>query len=342
MSDRAVRLLGVEEKNTYDFKKTIQSSSAPSIITTKEADRLIDYIIDESRLWQMARVERMTLATQWVRFLDLQRGLLRRDVCGSYEDSGNISATGKQLQARKHKAVIPICDDILHDNLTGAQLEDQILRMVAAQISNELEIIALMANLAGTWSSPEVDNTVLHQYDGWYQQLKNGHPIMAEAPHCCLDYCHFGMLMRQLPTKFRRDKRALRFFMAEDVWLDWADLLSKRGTQLGDAVITGQVPPAWMVTPIESLPLLPTNLPNLCGAYEDGRTASFMFLSKPENLVLGIQYNIEYERERDAKNSQTFHVFRISFDSLIENEDATSLLESLVTRDECCVPTSVS
>ena len=342
MSDRAISLLGVKADNAYDFKKTIQTSSAPSIITKTEATRLIDYMVDESVLWQMVRVERMDRATKWIRFLDITKGVLRRDVCGSYEDSGQITAEGKQLQARKHKVVIPICDDVLKDNLEGPALEEHILRMVAEQINNELEVIALMANLGGHYTNDDVDTSVLHWFDGWYEQMKLGNLINPTYPHCCLDWCHFGWMMRTLATKYRKRPDLLRFFMAPDLGIDYADMLEKRQTGLGDSIITGATIAKWRKTPLEEIPLLPTDLPNVCGAYEDGQAGTFMFLSRPENLVLGIQYEIGYERQRDGVNSQTFHIFRIGFDALIQNVAATVLLDGLTTRTECCVPTSTS
>jgi hypothetical protein len=335
-----MQLLGVSAKDTFDFKKAIQSSSAPSIIQPEEADRLIDFIVDESKLWGMARVERMTTSEKWVRFIDIRKGLLRPDECGDYVDTGNMSATGFKLTARKMKAVIPICDDMLADNLTGEALENQILRMVGDQLGNELEIMAIMANTDHSYNHPDVDTSVFHAFDGWYKQLRAGHVITPTFPNCCLDICHFGQMMRQLPTKFRRDKKKLRYFMADDVFQDWADILQKRGTALGDKVITGEAPARWMTTPIEDVPLLPTDLPNSCSAYENGEAGTFMFLTDPKNLVLGIQYDIEYERQRDGVNSRTFHIFRIAFDAGIINTDATVLLDHLTTRDECCVETS--
>lgn len=337
---RAMQLLGVEAKDTFNFKKAIQSSSAPSIIQPEEADRLIDYIVDESVLWSMARVVRMTTSEKWVRKIDIRKGMLRPDECGSYVDTGGMSATGFKLMARKMKAVIPICDDMLDDNLTGEQLEKQILRMVGEQLGNELEIMALMANTDHSYNHADVDTTVFHAFDGWYKQLRGGHVVTPTFPNCCLDICHFGQMMKQLPTKFRKNKKALRYFMADDVFQDWADILQKRGTALGDKVITGQAPAAWMTTPMQEVALLPTDLPNACGHYEDGQAGTFMFLTDPKNLLLGIQYDMEYERERDGKNSRTFHIFRIAFDAGIENLDATVLLDHLTTRDECCVETS--
>jgi len=337
---RAMQLLGVEAKDTFDFKKAIQSSSAPSIIQPEEADRLIDFIVDESTLWSKVRVERMTTNEKWVRFIDINKGMLRPDNCGDYVDTGGMSATGFKLTARKFKAVIPICDDMLADNLTGDALEKQVLKMVGSQLANELEIMALMANIDHSYVHADVDTSVFHLFDGWYKQLKAAHIVTPTFPNCCLDICHFGQMMKQLPTKWRRDKKKLRFFMADDVFQDWADILQKRGTALGDKVITGEAPATWMTTPMETIPLLPTDLANACGHYEDGQAGTFMFLTDPKNLVLGIQYDINYERQRDGVNSRTFHIFRIAFDTGIINTDAAVLLDHLTTRDECCVESS--
>ena len=50
--------------------KFLLTTVAPALIQPEEADRLIDYVIDESVIFQMATVERMDTNEKEIRFID--------------------------------------------------------------------------------------------------------------------------------------------------------------------------------------------------------------------------------------------------------------------------------
>jgi hypothetical protein len=338
--------------------KFFLTTSAPALIQPEEADRFIDYVVDESHLFKLAAVERMETNEKDIRFVDISGGILRQMACGSgagqaqthnATGSVDISNTNKCLRTVSLDAKVFLCDTDLEDNITGAQFETQVMRMIADQSANELEIWAQMANAAGpVYNHPDVDNTVMHLRDGWYRQLQfgnilNGGLISGDADRT-MSYRKLRCLLRALPTKYRTNPAALRIFMASDIWYDFAELQQNRETPGGDEALAREPYSTFMLTPIDPVPLLPTDI-SVCGCGSvPGGGGSYMFATEPKNLVLGIERNMTFERERWGTNHLTWLIWTIRVDTLVLNEDATSLMDCMQL-SECatgvCAPTAL-
>jgi hypothetical protein len=331
MSVRARSLLGIDPGSKVDFLKAITTASAPTLIQPKEAERLIDYIIDESKLWKLARVVPLEKRDEWLREIRLTNGMLRPSTCGHCDDTVDVEGVNKQWNAKWMDAVAIICDDMLKTNLEGEDLEEHVLRMVAEQIGNELELIALMASTALNYTNAMVNNAAMQLFDGWYEQLKASHVIDANlaVDGRCLSICKFGEMMKQMPTKYRKNKEKLRYFQPSDMFQDYLDILAHRGTPLGDAIITGKMPAAYGVTGIEDVPLMPTNMTNCISGSIQAANGTFMFLTDPKNLGLGIHLEMKYERERQACNHRTLHIYTIAADFMVINTDAAVLYDCM-------------
>lgn len=338
--------------------KFFLNTSAPALIQPEEADRFIDYVVDQSVLFRSATVERMDTNVKNIRFIDINGGILRQMVCGSgsgqaqtHNSTGSvdITNTNKCLRTVSLDAKVFLCDTDLEDNITGAQLETQIMRMIADQASNELEIMALMWNAAGpVYNHAEVDPSVMHLRDGWYRQLQHGNLINGQSltgdPDGTLTYRKLSCLIRALPTKYRTNPAALRFYVPSDLWYDYAALMQTRETAGGDEAIYRGPNAQYMLTPIEPIPLIPTDITVCgCGSVPSG-AGSFAFVTEPSNLVVGIERNMTFERERWATNHLTWLIWTIRFDVLVLNEDATALLDCLDV-SSCaagtCAPTAL-
>lgn len=319
------------------FRKAITTASAPTIIQTTEAERLIDLIVDQSKLWQQATVIRMDRCSQTVRFIDLTAGILRPKVCGTPHDTASITATACELNTVELVVQFPICDDVLDCNIDGVALEAHILEMATKVMANELEIWALMSNTDGSYNSPFLDDSVEHLIDGWYQQLQTGHVLNAAAATdtsgCAIHPCKFTDLLKALPTKWRMDPGSLRFYMPSNMLLDWYTHISARGTPLGDSVLTGCATPSWGCVPIVDIPLLPTDLTSCNFGSFAAADRTFMFLTDPKNLILGIQKDITYERWREGNANRTWHQWKIRVDAQICVPDATALYDCMCIGD---------
>lgn len=328
----------------HEQRKFLLRNVAPCLIQPEEADTLIDFMVDESEMFRVATVERMDAPEKDIRFIALSGGILRLAICNDAEDeSVSISNTNKCLKTISLDAMFYLCDDDLQDGLTGPQLETQIMRMTAEQMANETERIAWMGNTNGSYTDPtNVNNAVMGARDMWYRQLQQGHVLNAGgfgadnnwpsgiATNSSISFHKLNCMMRAMPTKFRRNPAAMRYFMHPDVWQDYVELHQRRETDLGDrSLVAGPIPREHMITPILPVPLIPTNIRN-CGCASLGSAiGSFAVLAEPSQFVVGIQKNITFERWRYGPRHLTWFIWTFRFDAIIYNEDATVLLDCL-------------
>lgn len=356
---RAANLLGMSRPqlgrrlSRHEASKFLLTTVAPALIQPEEADRLIDYIVDESVLFREATVERMTTNEKDIRFIDISGGVLRQATCGTVRETVTISNTNKCLRTISVDAEFYLCDDDMEDGLTGAQLESQVIRMTADQVSNEAENWGLMANTDGSYlsnanTSPVVvNNAVMGLRDGWYRQLQHGNLVDAaslDAGDRTLSFNKLRCLKTRMPTKYRTNMAAHRIYMASNMAdNDYFGLHQGRPTDLGDAAHQGPFRLLSGTTPIVPVPMLPTDIQACgCGSLPDNGT--FMFDTEPSNLVLGIERNITFERERVAREHRTWFIWTFRFDVLLFNEEASAMMDCMQL-DDCgpgtCTPVAL-
>jgi hypothetical protein len=345
---RANALLAMQPTDTSrDFRKSVTQASAPSIIQPQEADRLIDLIVDQSTLWPMARVIRMNTNEQRVRFVDLTAGVLQPATCGTQTDTASITASVCTLRTVELRASVPVCDNVLEDNIEGPAFEAHFLQMMAKAISNELELWALMSNTSGVYHSPYLNAATEILIDGWYQQMQSGHvldavPTSPDTNGRYLHVCKLAEMENAMPDKYMMNPSQLRFFMPRKMITDYKSIVAARPTPLGDSQFTGKVPMSWGDIGIQQVTLLPTDMAHCSGGSFGGASdGTFMFLTDPQNLILGIQRQITYERWRDGSRAQTWHVWSIRADAQICVPDATVLYDCMAAgscNDVHCTP----
>jgi hypothetical protein len=330
----------------YEARKFILRNSAQALIQPKETDRLIDYTRDESVMFRQVTIQRMDTNEEEIRFLELTGGVLRLATCNAPEtESVDIQNNNKCLKTISLDAKFYLCDDDIQDGLTGAQLEDQIMTMTGTAMANEGEILAWMGNTNGVYSNPAViDSSVLHARDMWYRQLQQGHLLNANsfAPEDRTISTHkLSCMIRAIPTKYRGTPEAQRFYMPADMEEDWAELIQARETpNLGDANIVGPTTLRYHRRPIVPVPLIPTNIATCgCDSLPPTADGTFVVLTDPKNLVVGIEKNITFERWRYGPRHLTWFIWTFRMDAIVFNEDETSLLDCAALNDcgDTCV-----
>jgi hypothetical protein len=319
----------------HEQAKFLLRSVAPAIIQPEEADRLIDYVQDESQMFRLATIERMSTNEQDIRFLSMNGGIMRLATCNATpEESVTISNTNKCLKTISLDVKFFLCDDDLQDGITGPQLEQQLIRMTGETMAKEGELLAWMGNTNNSYNDDtKLNGSVMHSSDMWYRQLQQGHILNAggfsgaDAGDRTITFHKLNCLLRAIPTKYRRNPEQINIFMPTDMWHDFAELHQGRETVLGDRSLLGPAPREHMLSPIVPIALIPTDL-RACGCESlSTATGTFAVASDPANFVVGIEKNITFERWRDAPRHLTWLIWTFRMDALIFNEDQTALLD---------------
>lgn len=147
--------------------------SLPSIVLeAEEADRFIDYVIDESVMKNNARVVKMTKQTKNIRALGLgDNRFLKPGATFSSSDYLKTLTTQKiPLVTKKMRGCVAIFDDDLEDNIERDAFADHVMRMVAAKIANELDEIFWIGDTASVGGFSATDSRSL--FDGWRYRIK--------------------------------------------------------------------------------------------------------------------------------------------------------------------------
>ena len=334
--------------SAHEARKFLFRTVAPAIIQPQEAEMLIDYTIDQSVLLREMTLVPMDTNELEIRFIALSGGILRLAVCNSgCGESVSISNTNKCLKTTSLDVKFFLCDDDIQDGLTGAQIEQQLIRMTGDQLNNELELFGIMGNTNGSYfataappSPAVVNDAVMQSRDNLYRQLQQGHIVNAQSLADgglgvgAISHHALNCLQRALPSKFRTNPERRRIYMAPDLWQDYAELLQGRQTDLGDRAILGPPINSHQEVPIVQVPMIPTNIQR-CGCQSlPSANGTFAFTTVPSNLIFGVEKNVTFERWRDGCNHLTWFIWTVRVDFLVYNEDATALLDC-VTLSNC-------
>jgi len=349
----------ISNKELLNKKRIQKMVSLDITFAAEEADRFIDYIVDESVLKDNARIIKMAKESKNIRALGLGTGRFLKPAAtfSSSDYKKELSHDLITLSAKKVRGCIVIFDDDLEDNIEGQAFTDHLLKMIAAKIANELDEAYWIGDTAGSFGSDDIRGL----WDGWRYRIINGdtdgddyyndvsggsnildaesafefntEKTIAEQGGAGYDWeFKFGKMLRTLPSKYKKGGLAnLRFFCSDQVVQDYIEALAARSTVLGDNAILGKGPTQYGTVPLISCPLMPTNLATDYADYSDGWAGAKTdcLLTHKGNLIVGIHRDIKMESQREAADEATYFYYSLRADLAIENINALVLTKNL-------------
>src|SRR5688500_541827 len=154
------------------IRTTEVASGNGGLLSTEQANRFIDYMFDATVLGKECRVERMRANER-----DYDKiGIGQRIVRGATEavDTGQnagVQFTKVTITTKKLRLDWELSSESLEDNIEGADLEDHIARLMATQMGNDLEDLAINGDTASS-------DPLLKVFNGWYKlAVAGGHVI---------------------------------------------------------------------------------------------------------------------------------------------------------------------
>lgn len=228
---------------------TADTIAAQGKLSPAQSAKFIDYIVDETILKDNARVVRFRNES-----LEIDKiGIGKRVAMPKAEaqDPGKrrgVTTSKITLQPREIMVPFEIGDTFREVNIEGDDIEDHIVRMFAKQFANDLEELYIMGDTTGPAilesnfddngsTTKYVLDTYLKLITGWIRLADTGHVVDAAGQSIGLGL--FSRAIRAMPTKFRRNRSALRWFMSPDLWQIYLEKLTTRATNLGDNAATG-------------------------------------------------------------------------------------------------------
>lgn len=319
-------------------------------LTYAQADRFIDYMWDATVLGSLVTTRRMRAVEEEIDTIAVGARLVR----GATEavDTGeNVGPTfGKlSITTKKYRLDWELSSESLEDNIEGEALEDHIARLMATQMGNDLEDIAINGDTSSTEPGIKVD-------DGWRKRAVAGAHVIDNGGSI-LNRSTFNNALKAMPRKYMAKRAGLKFFTGSNAIQDYIFSmqvnedgfvnpynLAERG--INQAVRTEG--PAGFITgnafgvPVQEVPLF---LEDRDGDYDtDSGTSGVqlpsssinhtdVWLTFPENLIWGIKRDITVYREFKPKKDTIEYTVYTRQGVQIENLDAFVVVKNVRISD---------
>lgn len=290
-----------------------QMSSNGGLLEPEQADAFIDLIQEQPTLLRDARVVRMNAPQRKINRLGFGSRIMKAAPQGTppyAKDDGTndrylaaadrsapttsqITLTTKEIMAEIH---IPY--EVLEDNIEGMSMEDHIMTLIAERAAVDIEDWALNADTASA-------DAYLALNDGYLKQMTS-HVVNNASAGISPDLFQAGMLA--IPQKYLRNLNELRQYITVADSINYRANVAKRATGYGDSALTTSGDLVAYGVKTDALALLP---------------ASTGFFTFPQNLVFGVQRQIQVETDRDIRSRQIIIVLTMRCDAKIDMEDAT-------------------
>jgi hypothetical protein len=244
--------LMAQQKNRVE-KAVIAADSlaAAGKLNPQQADKFIDYIIDQSMLKNNARIMRFKPETAEIDKI----GLARRVALPAAEAADpryrrGITTTKIVLQPREIIVPWEVSDIVGEINLEGAALLDHIVQMMAKQTNNDIEDLAINGDTLGAAilesdyieggdTTKYIKDSYMALFNGWLRSADTAH--LYDAAGANVGPTVFSRMLTQLPTKWRRNMDQLRFFCSPDLEQLYREKTSTRATAVGDQALQSGV-----------------------------------------------------------------------------------------------------
>jgi hypothetical protein len=249
---------GVGGLNEEMIEKTIQSSDLLSggLLNPLQQTQFITLVKKFSVLLPISRFIRMPRP-----LMDVDKLWIGEPVTESVDeatDTGNLSRAKYQrivLRAQKVRSAWNITTEVLQGNIEQNEFEQTIMNTMVERIATDMEDLAINGDVTTVGNTPR--DRLLRRLNGWNVQSEGAHIV--DVKGASIQKGIFSEAKRRMPKQYKNDP-GLRWLVGDAIATDWADVVSDRGTILGDAALQG-AEMAPLGTPMIRIPLIPDDAP---------------------------------------------------------------------------------
>jgi polyhydroxyalkanoate synthesis regulator phasin len=267
-------------------------------LNPEQANKFIDYIVDESVLKDIGRIERFRPEEKVIDKIGVGNRVAVRKAEAADPMIRRLVTTSK-VTLKPEDIMVPfeIGDRFGRHNIEGDDVEDHIIRMMAEQLANNLDELWLggLTKMAARPESDIFDNAsstdyigddYLSSFSGFLQQAEAGHVVDAE--NAAIGAAIFNKALLAMPTKFRRNRNMIKFMLSPDHEQSYRESLSQRATPVGDNALQSQLNLTPFGVELMPVPLMERNplYAEDSVANTDGTTATSLSFKPITSLVL--------------------------------------------------------
>lgn len=302
------------------------------VLNPEQANRFIDYMWDATVLGQTVRQIRMTAPVREIDKMDLGQRIARHATEG-IDDSVNASPTFSKIQLSTEKIRLDweLTSESLEDNIEQANLEDHIARLMATQLGNDLEDLAINGDVD---ADPSTEGyALIKAFDGYRKRSLNGIVLTAGGNYISTEL--FNRLYKAMPRKFKVRRNELRFWTSSGLVQDYHQFLANKNLDVTFPMIQPGTPPIVPGAPKGTTGLSPFGIPlfevplyledeeatvsgsdytntdtNLGSNPEQDEEHGYIELTHPDNRLWGIKREVKvYRRFAERKDAIEYTVY---------------------------------
>lgn len=288
------------------------------LLTVGQSNKFIEQLIDTPTILNEARVVPMDRPS-----IELNKTKFGSRVLRCAEDgSGNRaiwsgsraldSANRSQpdlgritLNTKEYIAEVRLPYEVLEDQIERGGFEDTVMRMLSKRVALDIEELLIQGD-AGN-----VSDAYLGSQDGILEYVASN---QVDAAGANISASVFNNAFKAMPTQYRGDLAALRFYAAHNIVADYRLALATRQTGLGDEFLTGRSPVYVMGVQMKPVAKMPN---------------SDIVLIDPKNVLVGFQRNIRIETDKDIQTREVIIVVTFRLALQIEEELAAVRIKNL-------------
>ena len=294
------------------------------------ADVFIDLVVDESVLLSNIAVHRTNDPSGEFTKLDVT-GPITRSATENTASTETRKPTNIPLPfvTAKTQSIFDITGEVDEDNIEGPRGSTTIVNAMLKQVSNDMEQLAIEGDTSVVGAD---DTSALVQTNNGYNVLTSlalGTHVK-DAGDKRISWKLLQQMLKDLPTRYRRNLNELRWIMSSNTKLDLLGEVEERATPLGDTAYSSNMPPTSPLgIQILEIPLLPEDL-TLSGT---ASTGTFIMLTRLSNLIYVVQRDLKVHSEYVPRTDKTEFTTFMRTDFLVENTDAVVKATNVVIDD---------
>ncbi len=315
-------------------------------LTYAQADKFIDYMWDSTVLGSLVTTRRMKAVEEEIDTVAVGARLVRGATEAVDTGENALPTFGKlSITTKKYRLDWELSSESLEDNIEGEAFEDHLARLMATQLGNDLEDIAINGDTTSTVPGIKVD-------DGWRKRAVAGAHVIDHAGNL-LNRDAFNKSLKAMPRKYMAKRNGLKFFTGTNAIQDYIYSLQQvesnfvnpealAAAGINQAVRTEG--PAGFITgnafgqKVQEVPLF---LEDRDGDYDTNSSTSGiqlpsasinhtdLWLTFPENLIWGIKRDVKVFREFKIKKDTVEYTVFTRQGVQIENLDAFVVLKNV-------------
>lgn len=315
-----------------------QLAANGGILSPEQSNQFIDYVVEQPTLLANVRVERMTAPEKKINRIGFGQRIMRaaRQEGSANDDGSNdryvrkadrsAPTTGQlTISTREVIAEVRIPYEVLEDNIEQAGLETHIIRLIAERAALDFEEKALWGDTALAVTDP-----YLGQQDGW---MKLANANVLDWQNKGINPALFTQALLTIPQRYLRFMGQMRGIVSEAARLHYLSWMQTRGTALGDAAVTGNLP-----LNASGLLLLPSPGMALGPAGTQGKA----LITPLKNLIWGVKREITIETDRDIRSREHIIVVTARVGMQIDDKSAAVRADNVGNFADASLPVRVT